>query len=109
MLRAILIKYRKQRPTKLRLYGHLPPIFKTIQIRRIRQVEHRWRNKSDVLLWTPSQVRTSVGRPARTYLQQPCGDTKYSLEDLPEVMDDRDEWRERERERVREIRASSVT
>ena len=51
---------------------------------------------SDVLLWTPSNGRVSVGRPTRTYLQQLCTDTGCSLEDLQEATDDRDEWRERE-------------
>ena len=47
---------------------------------------------SDVLLWTPSHGRASIGRPARTYLQQLCMDTGCSLEDLLEAIDDRDEW-----------------
>ena len=37
--------------------------------------------------------------------KQLCMDTECSLEDLPEAMDDRDEWQER----VREIHASSMT
>ena len=48
---------------------------------------------SDILLWTPSHGRTKVGRPARTYIQQFCADTGYSLEDLPGAMDARDGWR----------------
>ena len=36
MLRAILNKSRRQHPTKHQLYGHLPPITKTIQARRTR-------------------------------------------------------------------------
>ena len=51
----------------------------------------------------------NVGRPSRTYIQQRCTDTGCSLEDLPEVMGDRDKWGERERERDREIRASGTT
>ena len=47
---------------------------------------------------TPSHRHTSVGRPARTYLQQLCTDTGYSLEELSEAMDDRDGWQDRERE-----------
>ena len=54
---------------------------------------------SDVLQWTPSHRRTSVGKPARTYQQQLCTDTGCSLEDLPETTDDRRMARERERER----------
>ena len=33
MLLAILIKSWRQHPTKQQLYGHLPPIMKTIQVR----------------------------------------------------------------------------
>ena len=33
MLRAILNKSRQQHPTRHQLYGHLPPITKTIQVR----------------------------------------------------------------------------
>ena len=38
MLRAILNKSWWQHPTKQQLYGHLPPITKTIKIRRTRHV-----------------------------------------------------------------------
>ena len=51
---------------------------------------------SDVLLWTPSHGRAKAGQPARTYIQQLCEDTGCSPEDLPEAMNDREEWRERE-------------
>ena len=103
MLRAIINKSWKQHPTKQQLYGHLPPITKTIRIRRTRHAGHCWRSKdeliSDVVPWTPSHRRTSVRRLVRTYLQQPYTDTGCSLEDLLEAMDDRDGWWERERER----------
>ena len=113
MPQAILNKSWKQHPTKQQ-HGHLQPISKTIQIRHAR---HCWRSKNElisgVLPRTPSHGRASVGRPARTYLQQLCTDTECSLEDQPEAVDNRDEEREREREReggrVREIRASSMT
>ena len=85
MLRAILNKSWRQHPTRHQLYGHLPPITKTIQFRRTRHAGHCWRSRdelmSDVLLWTP------------TY------------EDLPEAMNDREKWRER----VRDIHASATT
>ena len=71
MLRAILNKSWRQHPTKHQLYGHLPPITKTIQSRRTRHAEHCWRSRnvliSDVLLWTPTYGRAKAGRPARTY------------------------------------------
>ena len=57
MLRAILNKSWRQHPTKHQLYGHLPPITKTIKVRRTRHVGHCWRSRdeliSDVLLWIP--------------------------------------------------------
>ena len=68
MLRAILSKSRRQHPTRHRLYGHLPPITKTIQVRLTRHAGHCWRCRdeliSDVLLWTPTYSRAKAGRPA---------------------------------------------
>ena len=102
ILPAILIKSWRQQPMKQQQYGHLPPISQTIQVRRTRYAGHCWGSKdeliSDNLLWTSTHRRASVGWSARTYLHQLCADTGCSLEDLPEVMDDKDEWRERERE-----------
>ena len=87
MLWAILNKSWRQHPTKQQLYGHRSPITKTIQVTRTRHAGHSCRsgNKllSDILLWTPSHGRAKVGRPARTYIQQLCANTGYSLEDLP--------------------------
>ena len=40
MPEAILNKSGKQGPTKQQLYGHLPPISKTIQIRQTRHAGH---------------------------------------------------------------------
>ena len=102
MFRAILNKSWQQHPTKRQLYGHLPPITKTIEVRLTR---HRDEFISDVLLWTPTYSRAKAGRPARTYIQQLCEDTGCSPEDLPEAMNDREKWRER----VRDIRASGTT
>ena len=109
MLRAVLNKSWRQHPTRLQLYGHLPPITKTIQVRRTRHAGHCWRSKdeliSDVLLWTPTHGCARVGRPARTYIQQLCEDTGCNPEDLPEAMNDREKWRET----VRDIRAGDAT
>ena len=109
MLRAILNRSWRQHPTRRLLYGHLPPITKTIQVRRTRYAGHCWRSRdeliSDVLLWTPTHGRAKAGRPARTYIQQLCEDTGCSPEDLPEAMNDREKWRER----VRDIRTTSTT
>ena len=108
MLRAILNKSWQQHPTRHQLYGHLPPITKSIQVRRTRHAGHCWRSRDelirDVLLWIPTHGRAKAGRPARTYIQQLCEDTGCCPEDLPRAMNDREEWRER----VRDIRATST-
>ena len=109
MLRAILNKSWRQHPTRHQLYGHLPPITKPIQVRRIRHAGHCWRSKdeliSDILLWTPTYGQAKAGRPTRTYIQQLCEDTGCNPEDLPEAMNDREKWRER----ARDIRAGDTT
>ena len=98
MLRAILNKSWRQHPTKQQLYGHQPPITKTIKVRRTRHAGHCWRSRdkfiSDVLLWNPSHGRAKVGKQTRTYIQQLCADMECSPEDLTEVMDDREGWQE---------------
>ena len=109
MMQAILNKSWRQHPTKHQLYGHLPPITKTIQVRRTRHSGHYWRSRdeliSDVLQWTPSHSRAKAERPARSYIQQLCEDTGCSHEDLPEAMNDR----EGRRERIRDIRVGCTT
>ena len=99
----------RQHPTRHQLYGHLPPITKTIQVRRTRHAGHCWRSKdeliSDVLLWTPAYGQAKAGLPARTYIQQLCEDTGCNHEDLPKARNDREKWRER----VKDIRASGTT
>ena len=109
MLRLILNKSWRQHPTRHQLYGHLPYITKTIQVRRTRHAGHCRRSRgkliSDVLLRTPTYGRAKAGQPARTYIQQLCKDTGCSPEDLPEAINDREKWQER----VRDIRASDTT
>ena len=108
MLRAIVNKSWRQHPIKQQLYGYLPPITKTIKIRRTRHAGHCWRSRdeliTDVLLWAPSHGRAKAGHLARTYIQQLCADTVCSPEDLPKAMNDREVWREK----VRNIRADSA-
>ena len=109
MLRAILNKSWWQHPIRHQLYGYMPPITKTIQVRQTRHARHYWRTRdeliSDVLLWTPIYGRAKGGRPARTYIQQLCEDTGCCPEDQPMAMNDREKWRER----VKDIRATSMT
>ena len=94
MFRAILNKSWRQHSTKHQLYGHLPLITKTIQVRRTRHAGHCWRSRDelirDVLLWTSTYSRAKAGRTARTYIQQLCEDTGYSPEDPSEAMNDRE-------------------
>ena len=109
MLRAILNKSWRQHPTRHQLYRLLPPITKTIQVRRTRHAGQCWISRdeliSDVLLWTPTYGREKAGRPAWTYVQQLCEDTGCSPEDLLEAVNVREKWRER----VRDIRACCKT
>ena len=109
MLRAILNKSWRQHPTRHRLYGYLPPITKTIQVRRTRHTGHCWRNEveliSDVLLWTPTYGREKAGQQARTYIEHLCEDTGCKPEDLPEAKNDREKWQVS----VRGIRAGGTT
>ena len=109
MLQAILNRSWRQHPRKQQLYGHLPPISKSIQIKRTRHAGHCWSSRdeliSDVLLWTPSHGQAKAEWPARTYIQQLWEDMGCTPEDLPEAMNDRERWRER----VRDIRANGTT
>ena len=68
MLRAILNKSWRIHPTKQQLYGYLPPITKTIKVRRTREAgmsswvlekrgrAHKWCSPMDPLTW-PSKTR----------------------------------------------------
>ena len=53
----------------------------------------------------PSHGRAKAGRPAWTYIQQLWADTRFTPEDLPKAIDDREVWQER----VRNVRADSAT
>ena len=94
MLWAVLNKSWKQHFTKQQLYGHRPPITKTIQVRSTRHAGHCWRSKdkliSNILLWAPSHRWAKAGWPGRTDIQQLCANMGYRREDLPRAMDDRD-------------------
>ena len=89
---------------------HFSEVFiRVIHNQTHRHAGHCWRSKdeliSDILLWSPAYGQAKAGQPARTYIQQLCEDMGCSPEDLPEVMNDREKWRER----VRDIRASGMT
>ena len=84
----------KWHPTKQHLYGHLSLISQTIQVKWTRHAKYCWWSKNklkrDILLWAPTYGCTSVGCPG-----QFCADTRCSLEDLSEAIDDTDGWWER--------------
>ena len=109
MLWAILNKSWPQHSTSHQLYGHLPPITKTMPARQTRHAGHCWRSRNelvhDVLLWNPAYGQAKAGQPAWRYIQQLCEDTGCSTEDLPEAMNNSEKWRER----VRDIHASGTT
>ena len=104
MLWAILNKSWRLNPRNQQLYGHLPPIMKTMKVKRTRHAGHCWRRRdeliSDVLPWTPSHGLAKAGQPTRSFKQQLGEDTVCSSDDLPEAMNDREKWRER----IRNIR-----
>ena len=49
ILRALLNKSRRQHHTKQQLYGHLPPITKTIKIRRTRHAKRYCRSRDELV------------------------------------------------------------
>ena len=59
-------------------------------------------------LWTSSHSRSSVRRPARTYILLLCTNTGCSLEDMPEAMNCWDGWGREEKESVNEIHVCSM-
>ena len=110
MLRAVLNKSWRQHPTRLQLYGHLPPITKTIQVRRTRLrgtlLEKQGRAHKRCTPVDPHSWMCKCGTTSTNLLyQQLCEDTGCNPEDLPEAMSDREKWRET----VRDIRAGGAT
>ena len=81
ILRAILNTSSRQYPTKQSLYGILPPIMKTIEVRRTRRAGHCWRSKDeliiDILLWTSLH-----GRAKARNQQEPIYNSSVSIQDL---------------------------
>ena len=63
-----------------RLYGHLTPITKTIEVRWTRHAGHCWRSRDELINdIIPSHERAKSGRPVRTYIQQVYANTGYRL------------------------------
>ena len=108
MLRTALNRSWNYHLTNEELYGHIPPISKSLQQQRMRFTGHCWRSKEeqagDVLLWKPTDGHQPRGRPKETYIDQLMDNTGCRLEELLSAMEDRERWRER----VMEYRASST-
>ena len=68
MLRAILNKSWRQHPTRHQLYGHLPPITKTIQVRRTRHAGHCWKNQGRARKWCTPHIWSSKSRTTSSNL-----------------------------------------
>ena len=103
-IKQVLVATPYKAPTIRSPASHHP-----IQVGRTRHAGHCWRSRdeliSDVLLWTSTYGLAKAGQPARTYIQQLCEDTGCSPDDLPEAMNDREQWQER----VRDICAGGTT
>ena len=103
MLRAILNKSWRQHPTRHQLYGHLPPITKTIQVRRTRHAGHCWRSRDELI----RDVMYSYG-PPHMAVQKQDDQHEHTFSSYVRI---RDVVLKTclGRERVRDIRATSAT
>ena len=108
MLRAALNKSWTDHLSNAELYGNIPRVTATIRQQRLRFAGHCRRSKNELssegLLWEPSHGKRSRGRPRKTYVDQLIADTACTYEDLANLMDDRDRWKEL----INESRASST-
>ena len=50
--KKLRFKSWQQHPTRHQLYGHLPPITKTIKARRTRHAGHCWRSKDEIVMYS---------------------------------------------------------
>ena len=96
LLRADLNITLRDHISKKELYGDLPPISASLQIRWLKFIVHCWRSKnetvSQLLLWDPKRGSRSRERPATIFIDQLESDTGLSRQDLASVMANRREW-----------------
>ena len=96
MMHTVFNKSRKQEPTKKQLYGYLPSVSQTIQVRPTRHPRGLLATKKDALFtdprfWTPAHACANVSRPTKTYFTVALYGHKMQLK--------RPDHKERERER----------
>ena len=86
----------KQHPTKIIIYGDLPPVSSIVRSKRVQFAGHCFRATSEIIsplvLWKPN----SVGRRSRklTYVDTLVRDTGLEIQDIKTAMLDRNCWRE---------------
>ena len=60
---------------------------------------------NNILLWTPTDGRVTIGQIVKTYRYQICWDTGCNLKDFLGAIDGRDGWQEK----IKELHVVSVT
>ena len=72
--RVVLNKYRNLHPSKQQLYGQLSTISQSIQVRRTRHAENRYKTRGDFIRDISrrflSHGHSYVGQPVSTYTHQ---------------------------------------
>ena len=68
-------------------------------MRRLQHVGHCYRHRKeevagDLILWEPKHGKRNVGRPQLNYVKVLKEDVGCELDDMPNLMSDRDRWRE---------------
>ena len=110
MLSAALNKSWIDHLSNAELYGNIPRVTATIRQQRLRFAGHCCCSKnepsSEVLLWEWSHGKHSRGRPRKTYVDQLIANAVCGYEDLVNLMDNRDRWKEQLL--INESRASST-
>ena len=85
----------KEHLTKIRLYGNIPPLTRTI--RRTRFAGNCYRNEEeiikDVLLWTPNHGTKKIERKREVYVKPLCEDTRLTIKELKTATKDRTKWK----------------
>ena len=99
MLQAILNKSWRQHPAIQKLYGHQPPITKTIKIRPTRHAGHCWRSRDEfisyVLLWILHMDMQRYDDQLEPTHSSSLLIRDVNPESLPVIMNNRDRWQGR--------------
>ena len=106
MLRAVLNISKSVHITNRILYEGIPRVSDKIAVRRLRLAGHCQRHRelpaSKLVLWEPTHGHRSRGRPALTYvdiLKKDAG--AQSTMELARCMENRDDWKQRWKARLR--------